>query len=200
MQKRIAVTGGIGSGKSTVLKIIQSFNFPVFSCDEIYKVISDETEYVEKIKEFFPSAICNGKINRKKLGEIIFQDSAKRKILNGLAHPIIINRLKKEMESVSGEYVFAEVPLLFEGGYENDFDYIIVVMRNLEMRKNFVIQRDQISEEEFNRRITAQFNYDNPSNQEYFQKIGAFVVTNDRGLEELKDKTFEIINFIKNEQ
>ena len=74
-QKKIAITGGIGSGKSTVARIIKERGFPVFSCDEIYKDVIKSAEYIEKIAQIFPNAVKNNIIDRQTLAKIVFSDS-----------------------------------------------------------------------------------------------------------------------------
>ena len=79
---KIAVTGGIGSGKSFALQYIASLGFPVFSCDEIYKQVILSKEYIEKIQQVFPECVIENQINRKKLAEIVFSNDAQMKQLN----------------------------------------------------------------------------------------------------------------------
>ena len=113
MGKKIALTGGIGSGKSTVLSILKQMGYPVYSCDEIYREILESQAYVKKVEALFPSCIESGRINRGKLAEIVFKDEEKRKKLNALAHPLIMKTLIERMESEPNLSV-AEVPLLWE--------------------------------------------------------------------------------------
>ena len=74
MKIKIAVTGGIGSGKSTVIKFLQKRGCAVFSCDEIYKNLLLDKAYIEKLQNLFPTAVVNGKVDTKKLSKIIFND------------------------------------------------------------------------------------------------------------------------------
>ena len=90
MKKKIAITGGIGSGKSEAIKIIKELGFPVFSCDEIYKEIIFSKEYVQRIEENFPTCVKNGIIDRKELSAIVFANREKRDLLNSLSHPLIM--------------------------------------------------------------------------------------------------------------
>ena len=96
---KIAITGGIGSGKSVVVTLLKESGYAVFSCDEIYKEIILSRKYVQKIEELFPEAVVNGQIDRKKLGEIVFADEEKRKHLNTLSHPIIMQSLRARRRS-----------------------------------------------------------------------------------------------------
>ncbi len=159
MGKKIAVTGGIGSGKSTVLALLKKLGYPVFSCDEIYLEITESQAYVKELKKRFPSCVEKGKINRNALAEIVFKDEEKRKILNALAHPLIMQTLMERMEGVPS-VSFAEVPLLWEGNYQDLFDYIFIVTRNKEARIQAVLQRDATTVEKVKGRIAAQVDYD----------------------------------------
>ena len=160
MKKKIAVTGGIGSGKSIALSYIKGLGFPVFSCDLIYKKIIQQKEYVEKVGEFFPEAIINNQIDRKKLSTIVFQNSAKLKLLNELAHPLILKELDKEISQENKDVVFAEVPLLFENNLQDKFDKVIVVYRDISKRIEAICKRDGIPPEAAQARINNQFDYD----------------------------------------
>ena len=160
MSKRIAITGGIGSGKSYVLQKIAARGFATFSCDTIYKTVIDDPVYIQQVSQLFPRAIEDGRIHRKKLADIVFGNEKARKSLNQLAHPFIMSRLYEAIDKASGNASFAEVPLLFETGYEKDFDAIIVVKRKQEERIRAVAQRDGLTETEIQNRIRAQKNWE----------------------------------------
>ncbi len=165
MGKRIAVTGGIGSGKSTVMELLKKCGYPVFSCDAIYKELLLDKAYIQKVQALFPLAVTDGKIDTVSLSKIVFNNEKEREKLNALAHPLIMQKLYAEMDNCTNDLVFAEVPLLFEGGYENDFDGVIVVMRNKHARIESICLRDGISESEALQKIAAQYDYD-----EYLRK------------------------------
>lgn len=193
MRKWLAVTGGIGSGKSCVLDILKERGYPVFSCDEIYKEIIQSAGYIQKIEKKFPTCVENGAINRVRLAEMIFQDESNRTALNDIAHPLIMDRLFYLMENCGNEIAFAEVPLLFEGNYEKDFDGVIVILRKREQRINAVALRNKISKEEATARILAQFDYDDESNKIRFENCNAILIENNGDLEELKTKINNLI-------
>ena len=194
MRRRIAITGGIGSGKSSVLQYIQTLGYPVFSCDETYKQVIKSPEYIQKISEVFPSAVENGQINRKQLASIVFECDEMRKKLNEIAHPLIMSRLYAEMDKTQQEFVFAEVPLFFEGEYENSFDAVIVVERTEEARIRSVCARDGVSIQEAQNRIRAQYRF-----YEWLQKekvIPTFTIENDVDYDALKIATQETVQAI----
>lgn len=165
--KIIAVTGGIGSGKSTVTSLLKAHGYAVFSCDEINRELWQDEKYLQGLAQLFPDCIVGGTIDKQRLSRFVFSDAEKLKQLNDYAHPRIMQKLDERMQSESG-LVFAEVPLLFEGGYQNRFDGIIVVTRNTELRIASVMARDGLSREEVLRRISRQVSYDKISDSRYY--------------------------------
>ena len=159
MTLRAAITGGIGSGKSLVSSFLEKQGYPVFSCDKIYKELLHDKNYVEQIAKLFPDAIEGGAVLISRLSNFVFNDAKKREQLNALAHPLIMSVLRDKMQQKNG-LVFAEVPLLFEGGYEKEFDEIIVVLRDRSKRIEAIAQRDEVSVQTANKKIDAQFDYD----------------------------------------
>lgn len=163
---KIAITGGIGSGKSTVAEIITEKGFTVISCDKVYVDLLNNDEFVSKISEEFDGILTDGLLDKSKLSSLVFSDEQKLKRLNEITHPVI---MEKAFELMSEHKVcFCEVPLLFEGGYERNFDYVLIVLRDLNERVASVVARDNICEEEVIKRIKAQFNYDNLDFTQYY--------------------------------
>lgn len=191
--KKIAITGGIGSGKSKVLSIIQNADYPVFSCDEIYKNVIVDEKYIKKIAEIFPTAVIDGKIDRKILGEMVFSDDENRKKLDAIAHPLIMQRLVEEMSLVKSDIAFAEVPLLFEGGFQSFFDGIIVVKRDKQLRIDGIEIRDNLDKKSIEDRISAQFDYDCTDNQAILEKNNVKFILNNGSVDELKEQVNLII-------
>lgn len=194
---KIAVTGGIGSGKSMALQILGELGYSVFSCDEIYKNVIVSTEYVEIIKSAFPECVTNNQIDRKKLAEIIFPDKTKREKLNTIAHPFIMKQLFKGMEIAEGQLIFAEVPLLFEGKFEDNFDFVIIIQREKERRIESIKARDNISYQEIEKRLQAQIDYDAKKNIEYFKNKNYFILENNTKAEDLKNQLLSVVKFIQ---
>ena len=192
--KKIAITGGIGSGKSTVLKILREEGYIAFSCDEIYKEITLEKEYIEKISAHFPATVEQGVINKKTLANIVFSNDEKRELLDSIAHPFIMKRLEEKIENCKADVVFAEVPLLFEGGYYTLFDEIIVVKRALNERINAVVLRDGSNEQDVLNRINSQFDYQSKDGEDFIEKIGAKILNNNSDIGDLKSRFKLLIN------
>jgi dephospho-CoA kinase len=192
----VAVTGGIGSGKSLVMDILRKSGYTTFSCDAIYRDLSFNKEYLLKLKEIFPFAINDkGELERRRLAEIVFNDEKELKQLNDLAHPWIFKILKENIEKEKG-IVFSEVPLLFESGAEKDFDYVIIVDRKKSERVSAVCMRDGVQKESVENRMNNQFDYEN-SLQVFLERENFFILENNLGIEDLRTKIEKIINQIK---
>lgn len=188
---KIAVTGGIGSGKSAVCKIIKKHGHPVFSCDEIYSELLTCAEFIEKISREFGEVLnADGGLNRKALSEAVFKSDYALNKLNSITHPEIMSLALKKMEG--SKLAFLEVPLLFENGLEDLFDGVIVVMRDLEDRINSVVTRDKLDYEHVLLRINKQFDYDNCDFAKYY------AIHNDGNFANLEQKTLEILQKINN--
>ncbi len=197
MGVKIAITGGIGCGKSRVTKIFAALGFSTFSCDEIYKEVIRSKVYVERIATLFPDCVQNGEVNRKKLSAIVFLDPVKLQKLNAIAHPLIMQTLCKEMEKVKAEFVFAEVPLLYEGGFEMLFDYIVVVRRNFGLRIDGVTTRDGLSQKEVENRIRAQVDYNSVTMQEKLRQQNVFIIDNNGSIENLEEKVRNLLMILR---
>jgi dephospho-CoA kinase len=194
MAKKIAVTGGIGSGKSTVISILKNMGYSVFSCDEIYGEILLEEEYIEKVAKLFPAVVENGQINRKALSEYVFNHETNLVKLNALAHPIIMERLLSKMEQSNAEYVFAEVPLLFEGNFEKLFDKVIYIHRDKNQRLSAIIARDDLSIEQAKRRIDVQFDSSSTDGKKRLESCNALIIENNTSKEEFLKKLSHYIS------
>ncbi len=183
--KRIAVTGGIGSGKSTLLAYLKRRGYFVVSCDEVSNALWEREDYREGLKALFPACVKEGKIDRRALSELVFSDEAALSALNGYSHPRIMKELFSRMEGK--EIAFAEVPLLFEGGYEGLFDAVIAVVRTKEQRIRAASERDGTSEEEVRARILSQIP------EEELMKKPCLFLTNNGTVEELENAADAIL-------
>lgn len=194
--KKIAITGGIGSGKSLAVECIRELGYSAFSCDEIYRELLFDKEYISKIKALFPSACKGENLNRAELGRIIFEDKNARARLNSISHPLIMKRLFAYMDKCDETLVFAEVPLLFEGGFQLLFDAILVITRPLSERVQAICERDTATQELALKKIQAQFDYDAPAAKEIIKQCGGIILQNNGNKEELFEKLKKTIKYL----
>ena len=156
--KIIGLTGGIGSGKSSILNLFKKKNISCFNTDFIAKQLMDN-ELKEKIKTLFGTDIYkNGELNRKKISKIVFNDIEKLNKLNSIVHPAVrknftdfVKRNKKD------KFIVYETALLFETGFNKECDIIILVIAPLKKRIKRIIKRDGLLKSEITRRINHQW-------------------------------------------
>lgn len=157
--KKIGITGGIGSGKTTVCKIFESIGIPVYYADQRAKwLMSYDSELKSKLKEAFGPGIyhSNGRLNRKAMADVIFHDKKMLNMVNALVHPAVHKDAEKWMSVQTGPYLLYEAALLIENGSYRNFDRIIVVTAPEELRIQRVMRRDKISRENVMARINSQ--------------------------------------------
>lgn len=160
--KIIAVTGGIGAGKSTVAKILKDAGYKVFGADETYKKLLKNGDFKRKIYNAI-GLEYNGRFIKKQVADAVFGNPDKLKALNDATHSEIMRvMLEKSKKAAlnSGGLVFNEVPLLFEGGFESLYDGVIVVVRNKELRIAAALARDKTDEKRVLARINSQIDYE----------------------------------------
>ena len=160
--KIIAVTGGIGAGKSTVAKILKDAGYKVFGADETYKKLLKNGDFKRKIYNAI-GLEYNGRFIKKQVADAVFGSPDKLKALNDATHSEIMRvMLEKSKKAAlnSGGLVFNEVPLLFEGGFESLYDGVIVVVRNKEVRIAAALARDKTDEKRVLARINNQIDYE----------------------------------------
>ncbi|KQB41821.1 Dephospho-CoA kinase [Flavobacterium daejeonense] len=159
MAKVIGLTGGIGSGKSTIAKYLVSLGYPVYVADDAGRKVMQFPEVIQAIKEKFGTVIFNNQqLNRAALAKIVFEHPEKLQELNAIVHPAVRNDFKKWLEeNQDSPYVFYESAILFESGSYTNFDKIITVTAPLETRIDRVLKRDSTDREQLLKRIKAQW-------------------------------------------
>lgn len=159
MTKIIGLTGGIGSGKTTIGEYFRTLGVPVYIADEEARKISGLPEVTEAIKSLFGQSIfANGKLDRDALAKIVFDDPLKLKQLNGIIHPAVRAHFADWLQRQSGfPLVIKETAILFESGSDADCDYIITVTVPIETRIKRVMLRDKISRAGVLKRIENQW-------------------------------------------
>ena len=172
---RIGLTGGIGSGKSTVAKVFEVLGIPVYYADDAAKKLMNEDEELkEKIKkEFGESIYKEEKLDRKKLADIVFTSPEKLNLLNALVHPATLKDAEKWMQEQTSHYCIKEAALIFESGAHEHLDYVIGVTAPAPLRILRTMQRDGITREEVIARMDKQMD------ETIKMKLCDFVIQND---------------------
>ena len=155
---KIGITGGIGSGKSTVANLFEVLGIPVYNADLAAKrLMNEDVALKEKIKQQFGDDVYkNEKLDNKYLAQIVFSSEEKLHLLNSIVHPATINDANAWMLKQTTPYTLKEAALLFESGAAEQLDHIIGVYAPLPTRVQRVRERDNISAEEVMKRISRQ--------------------------------------------
>ncbi|MCY7309968.1 MAG: dephospho-CoA kinase [Chitinophagaceae bacterium] len=155
---KVGLTGGIGSGKTTVAKVFETLGIPVYYADDRTKYLmnTDETLKASIIQHFGNDTYKNGELDRKYLAAIVFNNKEKLELLNSLTHPITIRDADEWMKQQTTLYTIKEAALLFESGAAQQLDYIIGVYAPQHIRVKRVVQRDNLPVEDVMKRISRQ--------------------------------------------
>lgn len=190
-KKVIAITGIIGSGKSTVSKILKERGYQVLDCDQgSRECIKKGSQGYQEMLEAFSELILDteGNIDRKKVAELVFSNVEKRKQLESIQHPLILNWVQEQCAASKETLVFVEVPLLFECGWEGYFNESWVVVAD----ENIVVERlkqaRNMSDDEINKRLDTQMK------SELKIKKADHVIINNGSLIELNQQMDQLLN------
>ncbi|MCQ4036132.1 dephospho-CoA kinase [Kaistella montana] len=192
-KKIIGLTGGIGSGKSTVAKFIEEMGFPVYYSDDRAKEIVNDEDLKKKIKELLGEDAYdeNGFYNRKYVSGIIFNDDEKRLQLNTLIHPAVKIDFENWVKIQNSEFVFKETALLFELKLNESCYKSVLVTADDNIRIKRVMDRDQKTY----RGIEAVIDKQMPEKDKI--KRADFVIFNNEGIDELKSATEKMMIELK---
>jgi dephospho-CoA kinase len=177
---KVAVTGGIGSGKSLVCKVFEKLGIPVFYADKAAKELMNSNKSVcEKLISYFGREIydAEGKILRDKFAEIIFNDQTSLLKVNEIVHPAVRNEFNNWVKKQNAPYVIEEAAIVFETGQTHHFDWIITVTASLELKIKRVMKRDNISREKVLERMKNQ-----ETDQTKNEKADFIIVNDDKEL------------------
>ena len=175
MPKTIGITGGIGSGKSIVSRILQLMGYPVYSSDQRAKELMHEDQsLIAGLKELFgEEAYLNSNLNRPFIAAQIFRDDSKRTDMNNLVHPAVRADFQNWKNQQNTPLVFQESALLFETGSYKLFDGVILVSAPKEVRMQRIKERDQLTDEQVQARFDAQLS------EEEKMKLTNYIIYND---------------------
>ncbi|MBW1655891.1 dephospho-CoA kinase [Flavobacterium quisquiliarum] len=195
MAKVIGLTGGIGSGKTTVANYFEEMGVPVYIADDGAKRVMQLKEIIEEVKTAFGQSIFDGDVlNRAKLAQIVFNDKEELAKLNSIVHPAV----KRDFESwmlkyKNYDYVIYEAAILFESGRYKDCDVIITVTAPEEVRIERVIKRDKTTKEQVLSRMKMQWNDEKRISKSNF-------VINNNNLKVAKEEVVKILKILKIKQ
>ncbi len=173
--KVVGLTGGIGSGKTTVAGFFRDLKIPVYIADDAGKrLMNTSTEIRQKIIELFGEAAYSGNTpNRKFIASRVFSDKQELQKLNGIIHPAVEHDFKSWLIDQSSPYVIYEAAILFETGGDKKCDLTILVTASKETRVQRLQKRDNSSIEEIQQRM------DNQWNDEKKSRLASFVIDNE---------------------
>lgn len=194
MTKIIGLTGGIGSGKSSIAKHIESLGIPVYIADTEAKKILDTADVIAKVIALFGDDILEkDKIDRKKIAALVFQDPEKLKKYNAIIHPEVYLHFQNWVKQHNNyPLVVKEAAILFESGSYKDCDKIILVTAPKENRIQRVMKRDAVTREAVEQRMSHQWD------DETKKSMSDFVIENIE-LEKAKQSAENIITLLRNQ-
>jgi dephospho-CoA kinase len=197
---KIAITGNIGTGKSTITKIVKELGFKVFDSDQEVEYAMSEKDLIKQIsKEFKPKVqglIKGNRIDKLKLGEFVFSNPKELKKLEQMIHPKVWENKKKFLETHRSELlVFLDIPLLFEKKLQNNFDFIIRTYVSPKIQKERVLKRKNMTQEKFNQIIKAQI-----INTEVEDKCVSLNLNTEEDIETLKIKVKNFVAKVLNSE
>jgi dephospho-CoA kinase len=172
----IGITGGLGSGKSTVAAIFRQLGVPIYSADDRGKYqLNHDSLLIQAVKDTFGTELYsrNNELNRAALATIVFSDPNKLALLNALVHPAVGRDFKNWLSQQSSDYIIKESAILFETGIYQELDKIILVTAPEELRIQRAMQRDNSSEEAIRKRLLQQWP------EERKLPLADFIINND---------------------
>lgn len=193
MRYVIGITGSIACGKSFVSKTLNDMGYPVIDTDLIsHNLTADNTKVNDDLASYFPEAVSNGFLNRKKLGQIIFNDAKRRSKLNEILHPLIFKETKEAIYKNDG-IIFVDVPLMFEAHFDVLCDKIICVYTEKSSQLDRLMKRDNISASEALKKIESQM----PIEEKI--KRSDFILKSEEDFTDTKKNIMDILAKIKEE-
>ena len=189
----VGLTGGIGSGKSTVINHFKQLGVNCYQADkEAKKLMDSDRKLINEIQNSFGNNIyINSKLDRKRLASIVFRDKNKLQLLNSIVHPVVNQHFINYCKDLDYKYIIKEVAIIFETKTQDKFDKIILVKASKEERVNRIVVRDNCSRQDAVDRISNQIE------DKYKIDKSDFIIDN-INLKDIPNKVLEIHNRIIN--
>ena len=173
----VGITGGIGSGKSLICSVFRILGVPVFEADKSAREITGQNPIVKnELLAYFGPGIYNaedGRLNRKKLASLIFNNRESLSFVNRLVHPLVKESFDRWVMKQKSAYILQEAAILFESGFYQFMDLNILITAPVELRIRRVMERDHIIREQIMERMKNQWNDEEKS------RLADFVIIND---------------------
>ena len=179
---RYAITGSIGTGKTTIASVFKKHGFKVYDADKMVHDLYQDEVVLENIKKMFPEAFISGHMDNKVIADVIFHNEKKRKELEGYIHPQVKDKIL-ELDNC-----IIEVPLLFESKMEDLFDKVILVYCNKDEQIKRIMSRDNIAYDDALARVNSQMDINEKI------KLSDFVIENVGTTQNIQKQVNDIIN------
>lgn len=188
----IGLTGPTGSGKTQVGKFLGDEGFKVLNLDAmVHKIYESDIRLINQISQNFDGVVINGKINRKRLSNVVFKDKKKLKELNGLVLPAVYKKVNDLIKTGCGEYIVLDAPTLFESGLNKVCDVTLSVISNYKNRFNRITVRDKMDKEAAKNRIES------GKSLLFFILRSDYIIINNGDMDNLKSKSDKFVKTIK---
>lgn len=187
---KIAITGTIGSGKSSCSSILRNQGWFVFDCDAYAKEVQKPCgKAIHSIRQAFPESVDEEMVlDRKKLAELVFADEKKRQCLEEILHPIILDEM--EFQAKDKELFFAEVPTLYESGWDKYFDGVLLISADEKTREERLMKSRSMTKDEIQSRVAVQLS------DEEKRKRATWVIDNSGTMSDLEEKIIQWLDSI----
>jgi len=179
----VGLTGGIGSGKTTISEHFETFGIPIYIADKEAKALMNRSKVIKRklIKLFGKSAYKKGKLNRSYLASKIFSDKTLLEKMNAIVHPKVASHFKRWLKKQDAPYVIKEAAIIFENNLESQYDYIITVVADENLRIERVMKRDDASKKKIKSIIKNQL-----PDAEKIDKSDFIIINNDLNVAKVK--------------
>ncbi|MDP9019183.1 MAG: dephospho-CoA kinase [Candidatus Eremiobacteraeota bacterium] len=193
MIKRVGLTGGIGSGKSEVARILESLGAFIIDTDFLARqAVAPNSDGLRAIARMWPGVVRGGGLDRSALAEIVFTNPDAREQLNAIVHPFVRQLAnEKEQHAKDGQVVIHMVPLLFETGYNGQTEASVLVIAPDQDRIARVMRRDKLSEDQVRARMSAQID------PQKARLLATHCIENDGDLKHLNERTAAVYDLLR---
>lgn len=192
--KVIGITGGIGSGKTTISNMLREAGYPVFDSDfQAKQLYNSDINLISDMKKMFGDNIYkDGLLDRKALSDIVFKDKSSLEQLNSIVHPKVREYMNFQIKESKSDLFFVESAILFESGLYEYMDKVLAVTAPTSLRIERTMKRDNVTKEQVEARMKFQYCEDKRLSK------SDYVISTDQDLEQVKEILFRLVEHIKN--